>query len=363
MEDSPEKILFDIVYNISSFERVANENASNSSAHVNFDIEEFEFPDDLDIFNYRLAYKFSLPLVLIAGILTNPLPLTILIRRRMWLRHEGYLYLTAYLVANTLLLAIVCLPKALYFFDEDWHIADTAEATCKIWSFLAHIVVSSDWLLVALLADVYLRRHLLAPATKFGCRNFAAKYCTLFGAKFVTALTYVASVLVNWWCLVAAHLFLYDGDRYICHLSVIWYEELWLWRFVSLCVTQYIPVVIVTPMLCMMIVFANRGRVEAEAETDVIDGAVEDDRKQLTRLSIGVAGAAFLLKAPHYLLEMVIQTRRLWFYAEIAIAWYATEFIMSTQLFLLPGLCIAMLPEVRAVIRSLRLDRFGHRRF
>lgn len=336
------------------------ENVSSLSTHMNFDIEEFEFLDDVDPLHYRQLYKYTLPLILIVGILTSPFPLTILIRRRMWLRHEGYLYLTAYLIANILLLTLLCLPKSLYFFNPQWHIADTADAVCKIWSFLAQVIISSEWLLVALLLDVFLRSHLLTPPGKFGCRNFAAKYCTLFGAKFVTASAYIVSVFVNWWRLVAAHLFTYDDDTNICHLSVMWYEELWLWRFISLCVTQYLPVVVITPLLCLMVIFVSRGH---EVASSPMDDAVEDDAKELKKLSLAIGATAFLLKCPHFLVEMLIQTRRLWFNSEIALAWYSTEFIMSIQLVLVPVLCIGMLREVRAVLRSLTLDRFGHRRF
>jgi len=111
------------------------------------------------------------------------------VRGRLWLKHEGYVYLAAMFCVNVGVLLFCASSFWMMSSEELAHYYPPHASTfmCKVWFFLTNICYASGWLCVALLFNVYLREHLI-HRRRCGCPIFAAKYCTLFASKIIVGV-------------------------------------------------------------------------------------------------------------------------------------------------------------------------------
>src|SRR6218665_642854 len=161
--------------------------------------------DPWDPFEYYNVHKswifYSVstvsPITVFIGVFTNILAFVVLVRGRLWLKHEGYVYLAANFCVN---IGILLFCTSSFWFTSvlrmrSYYPPNTSTFMCKVWHFLMSIFFASGWLSVALLFNVYLREHLM-HRRRCGCLMFAAKYCTLFASKVIVGVIFgVLSVL------------------------------------------------------------------------------------------------------------------------------------------------------------------------
>ena len=174
------------------------------SENVTFETIVDEIPeiqdDDDDFEDYQQSIREHLnlvtiffrcyyPFLIVIGVPCNILALLILIRRRLWIHHEAYIYLAAVLIINVTALVVRygdhCI--AILHFDRQLiRLSISADIICKLWGWILHFYYYSNWLHVLMLLNVYLRQQLATSNERRGCyTNLSAKYCTLFGTKVV----------------------------------------------------------------------------------------------------------------------------------------------------------------------------------
>src|SRR6218665_2274291 len=155
--------------------------------------------DDWNPFEYRSVHQgrvFYLasvagPIVIFVGVFSNIFAFVDVVRSRLWLKDEGYIYLTANFFANVgiLLFCMSTLGLTSVSGMDRYAPANSSPFMCKVWHFLMSIFFASGWLSVALLFNVYLREHLI-HRRRCGCPMFAAKYCTLFASKIIVGVIF-----------------------------------------------------------------------------------------------------------------------------------------------------------------------------
>ena len=162
--------------------------------------------DDYDPFEYYGVHEgwifyiitIGCPIAVFCGVLANSVAFAVLVRGRLWLKHEGYVYLAANFCTNVGILLFCTSSLGLTSIDgmEHYYPPNTSAFLCKMWHFLMSIFFASGWLCVALLFNVYLREHLI-HRRRCGCPMFAAKYCTLFASKSVVGVIFSVLFLLG----------------------------------------------------------------------------------------------------------------------------------------------------------------------
>ena len=158
------------------------------SPDIYYDYDHWNPFEKYNEHHYRIFYLATVgfPLAIFFGVFANILALFVLVRGRLWLKHEGYVYLAANLCVNV---GILLFFTSSFWFTsvfgmEHYYPPNTSTFMCKVWHFLMSIFFAAGWLCVALLFNVYLREHLIRRM-RWGCPMFAAKYCTLLASKII----------------------------------------------------------------------------------------------------------------------------------------------------------------------------------
>ena len=150
--------------------------------------------DNNKIDGWWIFYTVSIacPIAIICGVFSYILALIVLVKGRLWLKHEGYVYLAANFCANVGILLFCTGSYWLTSVFELLHYSPSKTSTfvCIVWRFLMSIFFTSGWLCVALLFTIYLREHLMHR--RCGCPLFADKYCTLFASKVIVVIIFSA---------------------------------------------------------------------------------------------------------------------------------------------------------------------------
>jgi len=125
------------------------------------------------------------------GLFTNIMSFIVLVRGRLWLKHEGYVYLAATFCVNVGILSFCTSSFCLTTISGIGHFypPETSIFMCKVWYFFMNIFYATGWMCVALQFNVYLREHLI-HRRRCGCPMFAAKYCTLFASKIIVGVIF-----------------------------------------------------------------------------------------------------------------------------------------------------------------------------
>src|SRR6218665_2294135 len=137
------------------------------------------------------AFIIGCPIAMLVGVLANTLAFVVLVRGRLWLKHEGYVYMAATFCVNV---SILLFRTSSFWItsSKEWlqyYPANTSTFMCKVWYFLRSIFLASGWLCVALLYNVYLRQNLIRGSS-YSCPVLAAKYCTLLASKIIVGVIF-----------------------------------------------------------------------------------------------------------------------------------------------------------------------------
>src|SRR6218665_3859374 len=165
----------------------------NHTRYYDFDnLEPFQYHN---VHEKRMFYLASIgcPVAIFGGVSANIFAFVVLVRGRLWLKHEGYVYMAANSCVNVGIL-LFCISSFWMTSDNEfgyyyYYPAYTSTFMCKAWHFLMSILFASGWLSVALLLNVYLREHLI-HRRRCGCPIFAAKYSTLFASKIIVGIIF-----------------------------------------------------------------------------------------------------------------------------------------------------------------------------
>src|SRR6218665_1059101 len=212
--------------------------------------------DPWDPFEYYNVHKswifYSVstvsPITVFIGVFTNILAFVVLVRGRLWLKHEGYVYLAANFCVN---IGILLFCTSSFWFTSvlrmrSYYPPNTSTFMCKVWHFLMSIFFAPGWLCVALLLNVYLREHLI-HRRRCGCPMFAAKYCSLLASKIIIGVIFGVLVVLGVSSLVMYEL--HDGAcMWAGHLSfnavqITEWIVMWVLPFVF-----FLPIILLTTL-------------------------------------------------------------------------------------------------------------------
>src|SRR6218665_580866 len=164
------------------------------------DMDEYFERDLTEYILGQIASCYFLSLIVI-GVPCNILALLILIRRRLWLHHEAYIYFAVVLIVNVATLVVNYGDLWLLVFDQQLvRFSKSSDISCKLWAWVVHLVSYNNYLPFCMLLNVYLRQRLnVSSDRKECCVNLAAKYCTVFGTKVVISSLVTVRAVRNFW--------------------------------------------------------------------------------------------------------------------------------------------------------------------
>src|SRR5688572_5442830 len=198
--------------------------------------------------------KFYLPFLIVIGVPCNILALLILIRRRLWLHHEAYVYLTAILILNAATLVVLYGDRCLRLSNDQLaRFSLSADIFCKLWNWADYVIICMNWLHVLMLLNVYLRQQLITSSDRRGCyMNLASKYCTLFGTKVVITSFFTVCALSNFWAFSVFSLQDYYEIWWHCSVSFLYLKQHRLLLRTSWGI-RCIPLVILLTLLLLVV--------------------------------------------------------------------------------------------------------------
>lgn len=301
-----------------------------------------------------------LGLVIVVGGFCNLSAIVVLIRLRLWLKNEGYVHLLAILTGNIVIIVIVDFPHWMSLFRHSYHVGLTADAVCKVWHFLACVVFSTGWYVVALLVGVYLRRRPISDLQSRSCRGLADKYCTLTGSKVVVGVISGAFAVINLWQLWSAELIEFNvGGEYFgkfCEITHYWYSIFFVWEHVSLCIIWFLPVLVIVPALLVAVLWARRRGSSAGrgfSFRQMSDNDDEDDESgdagDLARASLLIGLTLFLLQSPIIVIYIFLTFD---YHGKIAVAYGVAHILSTSHLIVVPVLCLASIARMRMELQS-----------
>src|SRR6218665_601078 len=225
----------------------------NDTAHYDFDPwDPFEY---YNVHGNWIYYSISIccAIAVFGGLFTNILAFVVLVRGRLWLQHEGYVYLAANFCVNVGILSFCTTSFWLtsVFGMRPYYPPNTSTFMCKVWRFLMSIFFASGWLCVALLFNVYLREHLI-HRRRCGCPMLAAKYCTLYASKIILGVIFSVLFVFGLPYLVLFELnpqgLCYSSERLGVGLAVL-FESLIMWA---------LPFFLFLPIILLMTLCTKR---------------------------------------------------------------------------------------------------------
>jgi len=165
-----------------------------------YDYDPLDPVENYSEYEHFIFYAANIvcPIAIFGGVFSNILAFVVLVRGRLWLKHEGYVYLAANFCANIGILSFRT-SSIWITSSKEWihyYPPNTSTFMCKMWPFLVSIFLASGWLCVALLFNVYLREHLIRRR-RCGCPMFAAKYCTLFASKIIVGIIFSVLLVLD----------------------------------------------------------------------------------------------------------------------------------------------------------------------
>jgi len=205
----------------------------------------------------RVFYLASIvgPIAIFVGVFSNIFAFVDVVRSRLWLKDEGYVYLAASFFANVgiLLFCMSTLGLTSVSGMDRYAPANSSTFMCKVWHFLMSIFFAPGWLSVALLFNVYLRGH-LTHRRRCECPMFAAKYCTLFASKIIVGVIF--SVL---FMLGVPYLAILEIHRYgRCHPSQNNIMALSVAFLVEAIIMWVLPFIFFLPLILLMTLCTKR---------------------------------------------------------------------------------------------------------
>src|SRR6218665_466247 len=214
------------------------------------------------------------PVAIFGGVFANTLAFVVLVRGRLWLKHEGYFYLASNFCVNVGSLSFRTSSEWMTSSNKWAHYypPNTSTFLCTVWYMLMNIFrFVSIWLSVALLFNVHLRDHLI-HRRRCGCPMFAAKYCTLFASKIVVGVIFSALFV-----LCAPSLLIYEIHDGACVSTG--HRAFYAVLIVELVLMRVLPFVLFLIILLMALCTNKRGNTLGFSQIE--DGAISDDAMRL----------------------------------------------------------------------------------
>ena len=244
--------------------------------------------------------------LIVTGVPCNILALLILIRRRLWLHHEAYIYLAAVLIVNVTTLVVHYGDLWLRLLDQELiRLSASSDIICKFWAWVYHAISYSNWLPVLMLLNIYLRQQLIVSSDRRGCCvNLAAKYCTVFGTKVVISSLFTVCAVRNFWASLMFSLQRYSNNWY-CEFSMhnnsqhVLVHRAYFW-------IEVMSFVIV--LLLLLLVVWKRKR-SSNFVFNEMNGATEDngDAEVVARIVVCSAAVDFVIRTPSLLIFIAHQ--------------------------------------------------------
>ena len=219
------------------------------------------------------------PIAIFVGVFTNIFAVVVLVKGRLWLKHEGYVFLAANFCVNVGVL-LVCTSSFWITSSNEWvhyYPPNSSTFMCKVWYFLMSILFAYGWLCVALLVNVYQREHLILRR-RCGCSMFASKYCTLLASKIVVGIIF--SVLVVFGVPSLVRYELHDG-------ACTWTGH---WNFHAVLISEWIvmwvlPMVVFLPIILLMTLCTKREGKTFEF-SQIEERSVSDDQMRVVAVTL-----------------------------------------------------------------------------
>lgn len=287
-----------------------------------------------------------------------------LIRRRLWIGHEGFLYLLAVFVGNLVVVSLVFGPHLRQLFRRSSSPLETSnDFACKFLRFVQGVWLSSAWFVVALLVGVFLRGHAASEEARTQscccccCRKFAAGYCTVLGTKVVIATIAISFALINMWTLWTvkvkplAQFNISNASRlsvYVCDVDDVsfYLKHTWAWTAVSDWVMLYVPVAFVLPVMWILVFWSRCKRITVMRS---------DDSREFSRLALILGAAVFVTQFPRAVAEIM----QLEFFQDhhLFLVYRAAHLLYPAYVVLVPLCCIVCVERMRNDVRAMFVCR------
>ena len=344
-------------------ENVTFEAVVGEGQEILYDVYDYEYSAKRTREYIHLIHqveKCCIPFLIVIGVPCNILAFLILIRRRLWLHQEAYIYLGAVLIVNVTTLIVIYGDYCLTLFDEQLvSLSISSDIICKLWGWILHVNAYTNWLPVLMLLNVYLRQQLITSSDRRGCyTNLSAKYCTIFGTKVVICSFFTVCVVSSFWGFSGFSLEHYY-DNWNCYFNRLHYAQHEMLSN-SLHWMAVISIVIILPVL--LLVVWKRWRSSGFVFSQM-NGATEDngDAEANARIIVFCSAAVFALKVP-LIFNFIVHVFNLGFISNTRIieALLTLHIITFAQPLSTPIVCFALKSRFRDELRAI-VDRCCYR--
>lgn len=316
-----------------------NVSVNETDRQLDFDYYDFFLEWDERQRKFDFAYAVFLLASVVFGTIFNIIAVVVMIRRRLWKQHEGYLYLLAIFIGNIVAIIVVYLHKSLSIFHVQFRLEHASDFICKMYLFLYHVFYSTAWYTSALLLNAFIHDRL---ANNTGCwHRLASKYCTVVGSLVVNGFLTSFFVIMNCWALWSAKVEVFTGIFKSVEVSESYCrfpESGYRWIEVSNYIMGFAPLCFVVPVLWVLAVWT---RLRHGTRFALISGQDDhnDEAKVFVRLSTIVGAAVFLLQFPAAVVEMYMTSSHSIYYQfiEVVMLIYTTHIVVVPLCFLAGG--------------------------
>lgn len=293
-----------------------------------------------------------IPVEIIVGVLANSWALAVIIRRRLWLQHEGYVFLGAILITSALILALHYGSSWFWFFDSRYDITRTSDFLCKAFNFFFNGFHSTGLLVLALLFSICLRKGVERREDE---EARASYYRPSIYALIVASTLIIVTLLMNIWQLVCFKLreyynaYTYTKENY-CFLADDWVERGLYWNQVAALAAHGLAIVFILPVLFYLIACSGCSCRPTGCKFG------DNSRGHFPRVSLlSLAGIIQFLEFPATVYVLFG-----------ALLFYSYRFYMLAILVdgfvhaVMPILCIVTMPELREATFKADCSSCGH---
>lgn len=289
--------------------------------------------------------------VIFFGALFNIAAMIILIRRRMWRQHDGYLYILAIFVANCAIISFTMLPHFVYLFPSRFQLEASSDFACKMYNFVLSVANCVGWIVVALLINVCLSGYVKHQGIKnVYCRKFANRYCTAIGSVVTVAIIAVCFALMDIWTLWAYKVVSFEGVKSskgylsICDIANEWFHVIPEWQIPSIWIKLFVPVAIFIPVTWILTYWFQRKH-NAGFSVSVLNQVDHNiERREAARVALIVGAAIFLLQLPRVVTGILIFSH---YQIQVYVVHRVVFLLFDTHVVFVPLCCLIAIAQMR----------------
>ncbi|XP_046570789.1 probable G-protein coupled receptor 139 [Haliotis rubra] len=186
-------------------------------------------------------HRYLTPVLIIIGNFSNLLALLVL-RRKNLRQHSACFYMSAYAIANLLVLNLVSGVAWLCYILQKPYIATLSDWGCGLWTFMANVMIYSGiWFVVAMTIDRYVL--LCYP-------NKALTMCTVFTAKVSSVFIMIGLVVIS-----VHAMWTYQLQEHGCFIPYHMKDlHILIWPWMSATFYSYLPLLLLFHLnICLMV--------------------------------------------------------------------------------------------------------------